>query len=206
MLIDLTMPMKPGMIFRKGSPPLDVHRETFSHEEEGTYTMSLVTTPVHIGTHIDIMDGKVELPPERFFGRGRLIDVTAAAHGAGAVISLDDCLGIEKTAEGDFVFFRTGWDKYAETETYFHHPELSGDVIEFLIERKITMAGIDALGLGLGKNHGTYDRLLADNEMYAIENLRNLDRLPTDADFRVYCFPIRLPGVEALPARIVAEV
>ena len=206
MYIDLTMPMRPGMIFRKGSPPLDVHREDFSHEEEGTYSMSMVTTPVHIGTHIDIMDGAVELSPERFIGRGKLIDVTATAHRNGAVISFDACGGIEEVGEDDFVFFHTGWDKYAETETYFHHPELSRGVIEFLIERKINMAGIDALGLGLGKNHGTFDRLLADNSMYAVENLWNLGRLPAGKDFTVYCFPIRLPGVEALPARIVAEV
>lgn len=66
------------------------------------------------------------------------------------------------------------------------------------------MIGIDTMGLGKGKNHGKIDRLLARKQMYAIENLTNLNKLPEE-NFTVYCFPLKIEGIEAHPARIIAE-
>jgi kynurenine formamidase len=66
------------------------------------------------------------------------------------------------------------------------------------------MVGIDALGLGRLQNHGAYDRFLVDRSVYIIENLTNLGSLDTNV-FGVYCFPLSVRGLDALPARIVVN-
>lgn len=78
------------------------------------------------------------------------------------------------------------------------------EVIEFLVDKKVNMIGIDTLGLGLRKNHGTIDEYLAKNKIYAIENLTNLKNIPEE-NFKVYCFPIQVEGIDALPARLLVE-
>lgn len=52
------------------------------------------------------------------------------------------------------MFFQTNWDKYIDDEEkYNNHPEASMEVIEYLVNKKVNMIGIDTLGLGLGRNH-----------------------------------------------------
>ena len=78
------------------------------------------------------------------------------------------------------------------------------EVMEYLVEKKVNMIGIDTLGLGLGKNHGLIDMFLGNHGNYAIENLANLDQIP-EKDFRVYCLPMKIEGIDAFPARILVE-
>ena len=37
-----------------------------------------------------------------------------------------------------------------------------------------------------------------------LENLSNLDKIPTK-DFKVYCLPMKIEAIDALPARILVE-
>ena len=78
------------------------------------------------------------------------------------------------------------------------------EVIEYLVEKKVNMIGIDTLGLGLRRNHGIIDDYLAKNKIYGIENLANLRNIPSN-DFKVYCLPIKIEGLDALPARVLVE-
>lgn len=89
-------------------------------------------------------------------------------------------------------------DKYAD------HPEISLDLAEKLAKLEINMVGIDALGIGRGKNHGTLNKLLGKVKKYAIENLCNLDKIPVKG-FKVYCLPTKIEGLDALPVRILVE-
>lgn len=87
---------------------------------------------------------------------------------------------------------------------YDNHPEISIEVIEYLVDKKVNMVGIDALGIGAGRNHGIIDVFLGKHGAYAIENLTNLDKIP-EKDFRVYCLPMKIEGLDAFPARILVE-
>lgn len=78
------------------------------------------------------------------------------------------------------------------------------EVIEYLVSKKVNMIGIDTLGLGVSRNHGIIDEYLGKNKTYAIENLSNLDKIPTK-DFKVYCLPMKIEAIDALPARILVE-
>ncbi len=202
MLIDVSLRLKEGMLFRKGSPSFSITQIKCFHEDEGKYETSIINTPSHVGTHIDIVNKNNKIEVNRFIGRGVLVDISKCSEGP---ISLENISNKRLVKKDDFVFFRSCWSKNVGEEKYFDHPELSFEVIEWLSKKKVNMVGIDALGLGKGKNHGKYDRYLVDKSIYVIENLTNLD-LIKDEVFTVYCFPLNMENLEAIPARVVVQV
>jgi kynurenine formamidase len=202
MLIDVSLRLKDGMFFRKGSPSFSITQLKCFHEGEGQYETSMINTPSHIGTHIDIVNKNNKIELSRFIGRGVLIDISNCNLDP---ITLNNIHNKDLVKKDDFVFFRSCWSKNIGDEKYFDHPELSFEIIEWLSKRKVNMVGIDALGLGKGKNHGAYDKYLAGNGIYVIENLINLDSIK-DEIFTVYCFPLNIENLEAIPARVVVQI
>jgi kynurenine formamidase len=157
--------------------------------------------PAHTATHIDLVFSERRIPPERMMGRGRLVDVTGVG---GDLIQLSDIENKAAIHRGDFVFFRTDWSKYWDTDRYYKHPELSLEVVQWLASMGVNAVGIDALGLGQDRRHGELDRLLARSDVFVIENLANLGSVPKD-EFCVYCFPLSIEGIDAIPARVLVE-
>ena len=202
MLVDVSLPIRQGAVFRLGSPPVEITKHTFFHESEGEYRSTTIFFSAHTATHIDLVFEDLRIDPKRMIGKGKLIDVTQIS---GGDIQLRDVEHQVEIDSGDFVFFRTDWSKHIGTEKYFDHPELTMDVVQWLISKKVNMTGIDALGLGQGRRHGEYDRLLVRNDIFVLENLTNLSAIPQNA-FKVYCFPLRLEQIEAIPARVVVEI
>ena len=117
---------------------------------------------------------------------------------------MDDVKHQVEIESGDFVFFRTGWSEFVGTMKYYDHPELSLEVVQWLVSKNINAVGIDALGLGRDRRHGEYDRLLAKNDIFVIENLANLSAIP-QKKFNTYCFPLKIENTDAIPARVVVE-
>lgn len=202
MLIDVSMSITPGSVFRLGTPPVDIARRRFYAESEGEYETVMLSLPAHTATHVDLVFPDNRIGLDQMIGPGKLIDATAVRENS---IQLADVEGQVALCEGDFVLFRTDWSQFVGTEKYHSHPELTPEVVQWLISKKVNAVGIDALGLGLGRTHGEYDRLLIKNGVFVIENLANLSRIPAN-EFKVYCFPLRMEGVDAIPARVVIEI
>jgi kynurenine formamidase len=202
MLIDVSMPITAGSMFRLGSPPVEIATRTFHHESEGEYETVVLTMPAHTATHIDLVLSGRRISPERMIGKGKLIDVTGVT---GGQIRLDDIENRAAIHNGDFVFFRTDWSKHAGTDRYYGHPELSFEVVQWLASAGINAVGIDALGLGQDRRHSEFDRFLARADVFVIENLANLGQIPKN-EFRVYCFPLSIEGIDAIPARVLVEI
>jgi len=202
MLIDVSMPIKPGAVFRLGTPPVEIALRTFHHASEGDYESVMLSLSAHTATHADLVFRDKGIDLERMIGTGKLIDVSRVP---GRDIQLRDVETRVEVRGGDFVFFRTGWSEFVGTDDYYRHPELASDVLDWLISKGVNAVGIDALGLGRDRRHGEYDRLLANNDIFVIENLTNLAAIPED-EFRVYCFPLSIEDVDAIPARVVVEV
>jgi kynurenine formamidase len=202
MLIDVSMPIKSGSVFRPGSPPVDISICKFRHEREGEYETVILSLPAHTATHVDLVRRDTRIPLERMFGIGKLIDVSGHTD---RDISLPDVENQVDLHEGDFAFFRTGWSTFADTEKYYRHPELTEEVIHWLVSKKVNAVGIDALGLGRDRRHGEYDRLLVKHGIFIIENLVNLAAITTNT-FRVYCLPLSIENSDAIPARVVVEI
>lgn len=203
MLIDITQVTKIGRVYRKGSPPLKVEKIKCFKGTNKEYTTTFFSCAVHnMGTHIDVMGENVDLGNERLIGKGIKFDVSNITNREVKLTDLD----LSQIKEGYFVFFQTNFDKYFnDEEKYNNHTEISIEVVEYLVDKKVNMIGIDALGIGKGKNHGIIDVFLGKKGIYAIENLTNLCKLP-NKDFTVYCMPMKIEGLDALPARLLAEV
>ena len=202
MLIDVSMPITAGSVFRLGTPPVEIASRRFYHESEGEYESVVLSLSAHTATHVDLVFAENRIEPERMIGRGKLIVVTELP---GSEIRLDDIEHQVEIESGDFVFFRTDWSKLVGTEEYHNHPELSPEVVQWLVSKQVSAVGIDARGLGRDRRHGEYDRLLIKNDIFVIENLANLSAVPR-REFKVYCFPLKIENTDALPARVVVEI
>ena len=202
MLIDVSMPITAGSVFRRGTPPVEIALRRFYHESAGEYESVILSLSAHTATHVDLVLAEKRIEPERMMGRGKLI---VATQEPGSEIQLADIEHQVEIASGDFVFFRTDWSKFVGTEEYYNHPELSREVVQWLASKRINAVGMDALGMGRDRRHGEYDRLLIEKNIFVIENLANLSAIPR-TEFKVYCFPLKIENVDAIPARVVVEI
>ena len=202
MLIDVSIAIEPGAVVRPGSPPATIATHSFSHPSQGDYEAVMLAFPAHVGTHLDLVYPERRVDPERMIGWGKLIDIRSES---GQTIGLSRVLGQVEIEAGDFVLLRTGSSAPAGTEEFYQHPDLSREVLDWLISLQVNAIGIDAQGLGRGRKHSEYDTLLADNDIYVIENLTNLNTLPKRG-FKVYCLPLKIEDVDAMPARVLVEV
>jgi kynurenine formamidase len=182
MYIDLTLPLTDANAFQRAKNP--------------------VARLGHMGTHMDVMDAQ---PPtaERFFSRGRLVDVPYT----GEAIGVDALREAGDLRAGDFVLLRTGWmQRHWGTDGYFGlHPEVSWDAVAYLLECGVWYIGIDAPGIRRGEEHRRVDEMCAARGTFVVENLADTHLLPQRA-FPLYCFPMRLAGVSGAAVRVVAEV
>jgi kynurenine formamidase len=202
MIIDISMTIKEGAVFRLGTPPVQITAQKFYHESEGEYESIMLSLPAHTATHVDLVQTDRHLDPARMIGPGKLVD---ASRLPGREIQLADVRHQVDLEPDDFLFFRTDWSRFVGTEKYHDHPELSLEVVEWLIAAEINAVGIDARGLAQGRRHGEYDRLLARHDIFVVENLANLAAIP-QRRFRTYCFPLKIGNTDAIPARVLVEI
>lgn len=160
----------------------------------------------HLGTHFDVMDKK--FPLENTERRGILFDVS---HVKEREIEAGD-INIDKITEHDFVMFYTGClkeNQFGTPEYLQTHLELSNALITELLNKKVSMIGIDFPGIRKPAEHPQADQYCADHGVFVIENLANLDELLAAAKgqpFLVHTYPVNYEGLTGLPCRVVAEV
>lgn len=159
----------------------------------------------HLGTHIDVMGHGFSL--DNFRRKGKLIDLSSVKE---REIEVDD-YGDVIIEEIDFVLLYTGFiDRipYGSPEYFKIHPELSMQSIQFLLEKKVSLIGIDAPGLRRGPDHPKVDRLCAERNIFVVENLVNLgklSKLPVNQSVTVYTLPVNMTGLTGIPCRVIAE-
>ena len=120
--------------------------------------------------------------------------------------------------ERDIVLVRTGRDEFYEQPDYIARgPGVSAAATLWLYERGVRVMGIDAWGWDAplhlqaeeAKQRGEPGIFWAAHQVdlpYSqIERLVNLGELPPSG-FKVACFPLKVVGGSAAPARVVAIV
>jgi kynurenine formamidase len=118
----------------------------------------------------------------------------------------------------DIVLVRTGRDaSYGKPEYIALGPGVSAEATRWLHEQGVRVMGIDAWGWDAplhlqaeeakrtGKPGIFWAAHQVDLDYCQIERLCNLGALP-DEGFQVACFPLRIEGASAAPARVVAIV
>jgi kynurenine formamidase len=200
------------------------HGEGWAIEEFtrlGTHSVTHVDAPWHYNSTIRGEPAATidRLPLEWFFADGVVLDMTAKADGEKIhVPDVEAALAtINYTPKAlDIVLLRTGRDAFYGLPDYVRRgPAVSPEATRWLYERGVRVMGIDAWGWD-----GPLDRQAAealarrepgvfwaahqcDLAYSQIERLVNLGALPPTG-FKVACFPLKVQGGSAGPARVVA--
>lgn len=214
MLIDASHPIADGMPRIPALPEVRID-SVMSIREGKPLNVSLLHLATHAGTHIDApchaIDGAAaidEVPLERFRGPGVVVPVDRSG---GEQIPLAD---VERSPvsvrPGDIVLFATGWDERFHDQSYHDHPYLSVEVAEWLVDRDVSMVGVDCITVDAptGRRTDGFDypvhRALLGAGIPIIENLRHLRRA-TGQRVTVTAFPLPIAGGDAGHARVVIE-
>jgi kynurenine formamidase len=198
---------------------------------EGWAIETITSLGTHNSTHVDapwhynsVVAGEPaqtidELPLEWFFGPGVCLDFTHK--GDGDAVARDE---IEHALDAaghrlkplDIVLVRTGRDAFYDRMDY---PSLgcgvTAEATVWLWEQGVRVMGIDGWSwdrplhleakdaLARDEAHVFWAAHQCDVPYCQIERLHNLAALPATG-FRVACFPLRIIGASAAPARVVA--
>jgi kynurenine formamidase len=193
--------------------------ETFTRL--GTHNSTHVDAPYHYNSKIAGQPAQTidQLPLDWFFRPGVVLDFHDRADGE-TIDTADLEAALHATGhdliERDIVLIRTGRDAYYGELDYMQRgPGVTADATRWLYDRGVRVMGIDAWGwdrplhlqaqaaLAAGREGIFWAAHQADLAYSQIERLANLDQLPPTG-FTVACFPLRLIGGSAAPARVVA--
>jgi len=196
--------------------------------EDKGFVSNIVELTVHAGTHIDSPHhfvrsaGGVEtLPLDALIGDAIVLDLTAKGK-ANARIGPDDLDAAEQALEAQgiriepdgMLFLRTDWPKNQNTtspEWWNESPCLTAAAAEWLIARRPRVLGFDFAQEEKGADYQTageiltsgmrVHRIILPKIVYQIENLINLDQIPSKV--KIVALPVKWK-TESAPARVIA--
>ena len=193
--------------------------EEFTHFS--THSCTHLDAPYHYNSKIRGERAQTidELPLEWFFNDGVVLDMMHKADGD--AMTVDDAaaelarIGYELKPL-DIVLVHTGCDRYYGQPDYmFHGCGVSAEATRWLFDQGVRVMGIDAWGWDMPLNMQAeaaraaqepgvfWAAHQADVPYSQIERLVNLGGLPSSG-FKVACFPLKIKGASAGPARVVA--
>jgi kynurenine formamidase len=189
----------------------------------GTHNSTHVDAPWHYNSTVGGERAATidELPLEWFHGPGVVLDMAAKADGD-PMTARDAQAELERVghelAPGDIVLVRTGRDEfYGQPDYIARGPGVTAEATRWLFERGVRVMGVDAWGWDAPLHLQAAEARerdapgvfwaahQCDLPYCQIERLVNLAELPGDG-FTVSCFPLKVVGGSAGPARVVALV
>lgn len=157
----------------------------------------------HLGTHFDVMD---KVFPLDYTRRDAVaFDVSGVSQRDINVTDID----ISLVKKDMFVLFYTGFinrEPYGTRRYYKEHPQLSQELIDRLIQIGVSIIGLDFAGVRRGAEHIPADQRCADNNVFVIENLCNLEQLIGESKVVINTYPLSCVGISGLPCRVIAEL
>jgi kynurenine formamidase len=187
----------------------------------GTHNSTHVDAPWHYNSTIRGERAQTidELPLDWFFNPGVVLDFHTHEDGVPVTAAeVQTELGriAHELSPGDIVLVRTDRDEFLDAPDYMvRGPGVTAEATHWLYEQGVRVMGIDAWGwdapLHLQAQEARekdepgifWAAHQADIPYSQIERLANLKALPQKG-FEVACFPLRIVGGSAAPARVVA--
>jgi kynurenine formamidase len=213
-VIDLTMKIDSSIRVFPGSPqPCFIQWSKFDCQGYDSEAMFMST---HTGTHVDAPShfkpglASIDMiPADRLVCNAVLIRVEKSAS---QLIEQHD-LG-NQIRQGDTVVIATGWEKRAASRNYMtENPGLSKQAARYLAKKKVNAVAIDCPSIDAGTDSRfTAHNILLQNNILAIENLCNLDRIATTSSgnssnkFTLIISPLKLAAATGSPARVLALI
>ncbi|MFN0087503.1 MAG: cyclase family protein [Blastocatellia bacterium] len=229
-LIDLTYSFDDKTIYWPTAKPFQWEREAWGPSKGGYwYAAARYQASEHGGTHLDAPihfgEGRSaadEIPLSRLIGPAVVIGIAAAcARDADYRLQAGDLTEWEsrngRIPENAILLVHTGWGKFWPDKKQYlgtdapgdtanlHFPGVSREAAEFLAkERKIDGIGIDTASIDHGPSRDFIaHQILNGANIYGLENLANLDRLPARGA-TVISLPMKIKGGTGGPVRIIA--
>jgi kynurenine formamidase len=184
----------------------------------GTHSSTHVDAPWHYNSTIGGKRAQTidELPLDWFYAPGLVIDATDRADGESLSAAAVEERLPRLLAPRDIVLVHTGRDEfYGQPDYIARGPGVSAEATRWLFEQGVRVMGIDAWGWdeplymqaeeakSSGRKGVFWAAHQVDLPYSQIERLYNLSALPPEG-FQVACFPLRIEGASAAPARVVA--
>lgn len=201
---------------------------TVTHEHDGYYCQTLVMGE-HSGAHVDVpahiistmMDKTVDTyPVNMLFGSAITYDLQPLGAKPGQRITAKQILKIEEqmddsAKEGDIVLLNFGWQKYWTLEKEWKYyatnePGLDEDAVRLFAERKVKAVGSDTIACDTPVQEGYemksfgHQNYWLPNEIFIMEMLHNLDKLPVRCYFAA--LPLKIRNGSGSPIRPAAII
>jgi len=213
-IIDLTQELTENIPLYPGPPGLKL--ENLATLEKNGFFSNKLTMGEHIGTHVDapahFVPGPTmeQIPAKDLIAPLVVVDVRKpCAANADYAISPKDVK--VKIPPRSVVVFWTGWqDKWHSPKDFvndLHFPGISRELAEWLVRQNIVGVGVDTLSVDCGSCTTDFPAhtTMHGKNLYHIENLTNLDRVPATGA-TIFVGAVKLRGGSAAPARVLALV
>lgn len=200
MIYDISMHIHKDMqVYKNKEEKKPVFRVLADHENNQAHETE-IKMGMHTGTHVDyplhmIKDGKTSENEDllKLIGTCKVLDLTH-------VDVIDkNVLSTFHIEEDDFLLFKTRNSDHDSFDFDFVYLDASGAA--YLKEKKIRGVGTDALGIERSQADHPTHKLLLEDDIIIIEGLRLKDI--REAQYEMVCLPLKIPGVEAVPARVI---
>ncbi|MGH2608544.1 MAG: cyclase family protein [Tepidiformaceae bacterium] len=200
--IDITVPIRPGMVLYEGDPPVVLDRIT-SMAAGGPSNLTGLRFGAHTGTHIDAPLHFIEAAPgieatrlDALLGPVTVVDATAIRSNIDAA-ALDQ-LGLSSTLER--IIFKTTNSRLWDLDRF--SPDFVGlteDAARSLVDRGVRLVGIDYLSIAPFSDPAPTHIALLSAGVVILEGL-DLRAVPP-GDYELACLPLLIPGSDGAPAR-----
>lgn len=202
---DVTMVISPEMmVYKDRAAKRPIFSEAGSIDRGDSTNETNVSFNVHTGTHMDF--------PRHVSNRGKTSSTFAFDAFFKREVIVVDLTNLKKmiTADdlkpfpiqpGDFLLFKTTNSKDVTFNTKFVY--VSEDAARYLLAKKVSGVGLDALGIERDQPGHPTHHLLLDNGIHIVEGLA-LKKVPSGR-YIMYALPLKLTNVDGLPLSIILE-
>ncbi len=205
-LIDLTMPLRPGMRGVETDPKFTVAQNGWNAATWHLYS--------HAGTHMDAQIHFEAGPetidqhtPARCMGPAWIVRQTGlppkALHTIADLGSIAD-----QFQPGDSLLFHTGWSAHVDNPATYRDglPRISEELAHWCVAKKVKLLGVEPPSIADVTNLPEVTlihKILLGGGVTIVEGLTNLDQLKSDRVFFA-ALPLRLAGGDGCPVRAFA--
>jgi kynurenine formamidase len=213
-LIDLSHPIRDGMITYPGLPAPEISDHLTREAAEASYGpgttfhIGRISMVANTGTYLDspfhrFADGDdlAQLP------LSKLVDLEGLCVDLGDASALTPEHLEPHDVAGKALLVRTGWDRHWETPAYaVDAPFVSAAATEWLVRAGVVLVGIDSINIDdMSDTTRPAHTGLRAAGIPIIEHMCGLDQLP-ETGFRLHAAPPRVERFGTFPVRVYAIV
>ena len=206
--LDVTYPIKEGMVHWPGQPPVELTRLSELAQGDSS-NVSALTLSLHTGTHIDapkhFLEGAEDItaaPLDALLGEAWVAHLEDAAEiGESEVAAFEARCGALQ--RGDRVLFRTRNSKRNWLEKPFaeDYVAVNPGGARYLASKGVQVVGVDYLSVAPFENTTDTHRILLGARVWVIEglDLRNV----TEGRYEMIALPLKIETGDASPLRVL---